>query len=362
MATPRAVPPRRLTALRCRSQLLTGSPATDPVEVVGRLLAVQGQDPRGFRLAVRSRTAGLTAADVDRALTVDRSLVVTTLNRGTLHLVRAEDYWWLHALTTPPLHTDNARRLAETGVGPAQAERGVDTVVAALRAEGPLTRRQLRGHLDGAGVPTAGQALIHTLLLTSLRGLTVRGPVVGGDQAWVLVEDWLGTPPAAPDRHRALAELSRRYLAGHAPADERDLAKWAGLPLRDARAGLSAIAGEVEAMAGGLVALKGFPTEADPVLTRLLGSFDPLLHGWVDRRPVVGDDITIVTVNGLFRPFALVRGKAAASWGLASGVLTIRPFAPLAAATRKALATDAADVGRFLGLDDLTVAVEHPPG
>ena len=40
------------------------------------------------------------------------------------------------------------------------------------------------------------------------------------------------------DRDSALAELARRFLAGHAPADERDLAKWAGLPLRDARAGL----------------------------------------------------------------------------------------------------------------------------
>ena len=70
MATPRAIPPRRLTALRCRSQLLAGTPAADPVEAVGRLLAVQAQDPRGFRLAVRSRTDGLTAADVDRALTV----------------------------------------------------------------------------------------------------------------------------------------------------------------------------------------------------------------------------------------------------------------------------------------------------
>jgi hypothetical protein len=362
MATPRAVPPRRLTALRCRSQLLAGTPAGDPVEVVGRLLAVQAQDPRGFRLAVRSRTDGLTAADVDRALTVDRSLVVTTLNRGTLHLVRAEDYWWLHALTTPSLHTSNSRRLAETGVDPVQAERGVGTVVGALRAEGPLTRGQLRRHLDSAGVPTAGQALIHTLLLTSLRGLTVRGPVIGGDQAWVLVDDWLGKPPAAPDRDRALAELARRYLAGHAPADGRDLAKWAGLPLGDARAGLSAIAGELEEVGGGLLAPKGFPTDVEPVPTRLLGSFDPLLHGWVDRRPVVGDDTTVVTVNGLFRPVALARGRAVATWGLTAGVLIVRPFAPLPATTRRALVADGGDVGRYLGLDGLTVAFEDPAG
>jgi hypothetical protein len=37
----------------------------------------------GARLAVRARTAGLTAVDVDRALTDERSLAVTWLNRGT---------------------------------------------------------------------------------------------------------------------------------------------------------------------------------------------------------------------------------------------------------------------------------------
>ena len=117
-----------LLAERLTAQLLAGPPARDPVAVAERLLAVQGQDPRGARLAtVRARTAGgTTAADVDRALTEDRSLLITWLNRGTLHLVRSEDYPWLHALTTPPLLTGNARRLAQEGVAPADAERGVD--------------------------------------------------------------------------------------------------------------------------------------------------------------------------------------------------------------------------------------------
>ena len=96
--------------------------------------------PRGARLAIRARTTGLTAADVDRALTEERSLLVTWLNRGTLHLVRSEDYPWLHALTTPPLLTGSARRLAQEGVSPAAAERGVETIERALAEEGPLTR------------------------------------------------------------------------------------------------------------------------------------------------------------------------------------------------------------------------------
>src|SRR5438874_1970959 len=105
-----------MVAERLTAQLLAGPPAPDAVAVAERLLAVQGQDPRGARLAVRARTEGLAATDVDRALTDDRSLLITWLNRGTLHLVRSEDYPWLHALTTPPLLTANARRLSQEGV------------------------------------------------------------------------------------------------------------------------------------------------------------------------------------------------------------------------------------------------------
>ena len=160
-----------------------------------------------------------------------RSLIVTWLNRGTLHLVRAEDYWWLHPLTTPQLRTGNSRRLAQEGVPPEDAERAVAVVRAALAADGPLTRAQLRGRVAAAGVRTEGQAMVHILALASIRGLIVRGPVAGRDQAFVLARDWLGAPPPAMGREAALGELARRYLAGHAPAADRDLARWAGIGL-----------------------------------------------------------------------------------------------------------------------------------
>src|SRR5215472_10307480 len=116
---------RAVVAQRCASQLLSGPPARSAVEVVRHLLAVQGQDPRGFRLAIRARSAGLTAADVSHALSADRSLLVTWLNRGTLHLVTAEDYWWLQELLAPRLGGWNARRLSEEGVTADQAETAV---------------------------------------------------------------------------------------------------------------------------------------------------------------------------------------------------------------------------------------------
>lgn len=340
---------RSVVTERLRAQGLAGAPLGDPVAVAERLLAIQGQDPRGARLAIRARTDGLTAADVDRALSEDRTLLITWLNRGTLHLVRSEDYPWLHALTAPRLFTANARRLADEGVSPRAAERGVETIKRSLAEEGPLTRAQLREHLDAAGVRTEGQALVHLLMLATLHGYTVRGPTIGRQHAYVLVEDWLG-PQKPPSREAALAELARRYLIGHAPADERDLAKWTGLPLRDARAGLEAIAGQLEQRRDGLVKLAGQSLASTMPPPRLLGAYEPLLLGWASREPILGAHTSLVTSNGLFRPFALLGGRAVASWALSDGEIAIEPFDSLGAKPAAALKAEAADVARFLAL------------
>jgi len=338
-----------VTAERCAAQLLRGDPAGTAEEVARRLLAIQAQDPRGARLAIRARSARLSASDVDSALTRRRSLIVTWLNRGTLHLVRAEDYWWLHPLTTLQLRTGNSRRLAQEGVPPEDAERAVAVVRAALAADGPLTRAQLRGRVAAAGVRTEGQAMVHILALASIRGLIVRGPVAGRDQAFVLARDWLGAPPPAMGREAALGELARRYLAGHAPAADRDLARWAGIGLVDARLGL-ARCGAIQ-RADGLAELPVNPQRAAAALPPplLLGAFDPLLLGWASRDFIVGPHRHIVTVNGLFRPFALAGGRAVATWNITRGQVELAPFSPLDAGTRAALDTDAADVTRFLG-------------
>lgn len=334
-------------AERLTAQALAGEPLATPEAVAERLLAVQGQDPRGARLAVRARTSGLGAADVDRALTEERSLLITWLNRGTLHLVRSEDYPWLQALTAPSLLTSSARRLRNRGVSEAAAERGVETIAKALAEEGPLTRAQLRERLDRAGVPTEGQALVEVLFLAALRGIAVRGPMVGREHAFVLVRDWLGEQKPV-DREAALAELARRYLVGHAPAADRDLARWAGLPLRDARAGLRAIAAELSERADGLLELKQSPPPAPLPPPRLLGAFDPLLLGWTSREEVVGPHKMLVTVNGIFRPFALVRGRAVGTWRLAAGKLTIEHLEKVTKVDAAALAADAEAVLEFM--------------
>jgi hypothetical protein len=339
----------RLWGKRFSAQLLEGSPARSVVDVVERLLAVQAQDQLGFRLAIRARSAGLTVGDVDRALSIERSVLVTWVNRGTLHLIRARDYGWLHPLLTPPLFKTNARRLWQEGVSAADADRAVDLIVRAVTEDGPQTRQALGDRLASAGAPVAGQALVHVLTRASLLGHVVRGPMVDGEHAYVLVRDWLGHEPSLADRDVVLAQLARRYLVGHGPASDRDLAKWSGLPLRDCRRGLSFIGKELSHRADGLFDLvDGRQDQIEPSQPRLLGPFEPLLLGWTSRQQILGDHGSLVTSHGVFRPFAVVRRRAVATWRLVRRDVVLEPFAPLGSDDRASLQADAADVKRFL--------------
>jgi hypothetical protein len=318
-----------LRARRSAAQLLDGPRRRSAPEVVGRLLAVQAQELRSARLAVRARSSGLTAANVDRELTEERSLVVGWLLRGTLHLVRREDYAWLHALTAPRQMTGSLRRLREEGVSPTAAERAVGLVEEVLAAEGPLTRPELAERLG-----TEGQATPHLLRLAALEGVTVLGPVRDGVQAYALAREWLDEEPAV-DRETALVTLAARYLAAHAPATAADLAAWSGLPLREARAALAEAESDLP------------PLAEPPPPPRLLPSFDPYFLGWKDRSFAVPPEHArrIHPGGGVLRATATVGGLAVGTWSLRAGRVELDLFAPEHAG---ALEDEAADVERFV--------------
>ncbi|HEX6489494.1 MAG TPA: winged helix DNA-binding domain-containing protein [Candidatus Dormibacteraeota bacterium] len=317
-----------ILAERLTRQLLAGPPAKNAAAVCERLLSVQAQDPMGARLALRARTQGLTVGDVEKALN-DRQLVVTWLNRGTLHLVRSEDYFWLHPLLAgQPGLTSNTTRLAQLGVPAESAERDVGVIGRALADEGPLTRAELTARVENK------QAFLHLINRASRLGQVVRGPMRGKQHCYVLVRDWLGEPPAF-DRDRALAELGRRYLAAHAPADDRDLAKWAGVSLTDARRALRDAGAPKRVVAA----------TAPP---RLLGQFEEMLLGWASRELFAPVDVHRIVLGGMFLPLMLVGGRAAGTWRMPGRELVLEPFVDLTPDEAAALAADFADIKRFL--------------
>ena len=348
-------------AARFGSQLLGSQRGVGAEDVVERLLAIQAQDARAFRLAVRARSTGLSAAAVDAALSSSRTLVVSGLCRGTLHLVRAADYWWLHRLTAPRQLTANASLLAQLGVRDARVEEAVAVVLAEV-STGPKSRAELGAVLAEEGLPTGGQGLVHLLGAASLRAHLVRGPLRDGEHCFVDAERWLVRPPDGQGRDETLATLARRYLAGHGPASPLDLARFCGIAVSDARRGFAQIAEQTRAVEDGMAVLEDQDLEQGVPSPRLLGMFDPILHGWADRSFVLGDYSGVVTSNGIFRATALVAGRVAGTWSLPVGVPTMSTTEPLAGEVKVMLEEEAADVLRFLGLAPAPLRYLQPGG
>jgi hypothetical protein len=339
---------------RLRAQLLAGPAARSAAEVAGRLLAIQSQNLRAGRLAVRARTKGLAVADVNAELE-DRSVVISWLCRGTLHMVRRDDYPWLLGLSAPTQRQGNLRRLYQCGFNPDRARKAAGLIVRMLGDEGPLLRSAIGERLRAAGFVVEGQALVHLLYLPSLDGRIIRGPFRGAEQAFVLTRDWLSEEPAAlaPERRpAALAELARRYLTGHGPASAADLALWAGLPLRDAVAGLEGAAGELRAVGGDLVDLGTRRRAVRELPPRLLPAFDAYLLGWKDRAYTLpAGRVTEVRLGGIIRPVAVVDGFAVGTWTTRrSGrrmAVDVGYWGDVGETARVGLEAEAADVARF---------------
>jgi hypothetical protein len=309
-----------LAHIRAEAQLLGRRERRAPAEVVHRLLAVQAQDFASVPLALRARSRGLTRTEVYSAIDSGK-LVISWLNRGTLHMVCHEDYAWLHALTAPTTLAMNRRRLAQEGVK--DPERGV-RLIAKVLEDGPLLRTEI-----GERVGQTGPALTHLLLAAALRGLVVRGPIRGREQTFVLMRDHIGELPRI-DGEAALVELARRYAAGHAFATDADLAYWSGLPLRNIR---------------GRLPPRNKGGQSTFVTAKLVPPFDPYIMGWKDRSFAIPDALTkrVTPGGGTFRAVVLVDGRVTGTWSRGGGRVVVD--APEA----DGLDAEIADVERFLG-------------
>jgi hypothetical protein len=350
---------------RMRAQRLAGPPGRTVAEVARSVCGLQAQDPKAARLAVRARSAGLDAAAVRDATDRQRSVVRTWLMRGTLHLVAAEDVGWLVGLLGALLAPAGAGRRRQLGLDDATLERALAAVAEVLAGAGPLTRAELVSRVLATGVRLnpASQAPAHLVAYAAQRGVVCRGPDLPNDEAtYVLLADWVGERPALePDA--ALAELARRYLRGHGPADAGDLAAWSGLPLGRARRALELVAGELaEVDAAGrqavvLAAAAPGDLDAAPPPVRLLGPFDAYLLGYRSRALLLDERFAgrVQAGGGIIRPALLVDGRVAGTWRQRrrGGLLTVEvaPFERLADDLLPALETEVADVGRFLGAD-----------
>jgi hypothetical protein len=347
----------RLARARAAAQLFhRPSSVTHPVDIVHQSGPVQAQEPRAARLAFRARARGLRADDVDRARTEERSLLRAWMMRKTVHLIASEDAGWLLPLFSVQIVRWSRKRLADFGLDRRGQDRALAVLHRAVEADGPLTRPELGRRLEGAGFEAGQELKVHLWLLATLDGELCLGPDRGAQTCLVHTRDWIGELEGRP-REDSLGELARRYLRGYAPAGERDLARWAGLPLRDVRVGLGRIATELDEVRSGsetLLRLRHAKRRrAGSGVVRMLGGFDNYNLGYVSREFAVDPEgeRRINPGGGMVRPSVTVDGRAVATWSSKrSGRrlrVTIEPFAELAPGVERALADEIADIGRF---------------
>ena len=351
--------PARLAKLRAAQQLIhRPASAKDPVEIARSIGGAQAQDVYAGPLTFRSRSRRLTAEDIRRARTEERSLLRTWVMRSTIHLIPTDDAGWWLPLFEPGIERWSRRRMSQLGLSDAKQDRALSVVVKALADEGPLTRPEARERVAAkAGVELDNQTGLHLVLTAVVSGIACLGPDRGKQTCLIRREDWLGKPPPF-DRDRALAELARRYLTGFSPATDRDFAYWSGLPLRDVRAALETISGETEEVRLGQgrgLALRGSrPRLPGPGQVRMLGNFDTYLLGWKDRGfSVSGEHAQHVKEGGggWIRPVILEDGIVVGGWRSkrAGGRLEISLNLPRPERERLGTKIDAevADIARF---------------
>lgn len=349
-------------ALLARQHLLERTDRP-PAELIRHLGGLQAQAaPQPPYLGLLSRLDGFTP---DRLSTLieQRAVVRIALQRGTIHLVTAEDCLTLRPLLQPvldqALRTTYGKRLAGLDLAALAAE------ARSLVEERPRTFQQLgpllaasRPDRDPAALAQAARCLL-PLVQVPPRGLWGRG----GPAAHTTAEAWLGRPL---DPAPALDDLVLRYLAAFGPAGPADLKKWSGLSgLGPVLARLAPRLRTFRDEQGRLLhdlPQAPRPAEDVPAPVRLLAPFDNLLLSHADRGRVLPERYRgrVMTQNGIVLGTLLVDGLVAGTWRLtAEQDVVVQPFGPLAPADRDGAEAEARRVLAFAGGEG-SVRVEAP--
>ncbi|WP_125775843.1 winged helix DNA-binding domain-containing protein [Antribacter gilvus] len=308
--------------LRLRSQgLLTRGPDGDgptPVEVVRRMVALQGQDlPAVLRaIAVRSRP-GTTLEDVRAAFDAG-DLVRGWTQRGTLFATTPHDLAALVSLTGERMTKAGTLVRTREGIDDAVVARA-EAVAREALSDSAVTRATLIDLWQQAGVPIEGQRGYHLIATLALRGLLHWGPFAGAQQLLVA-----SPVPHSPQEPAALLRrIALAYFASRGPATVDDLAWWLGLPKTPVRAAVASLPDDaplapvvVDGRAMLAVGHEAASLER-PAGVVLVPGFDEIVLGYQDRSLVASPEAmrTVVPfINGIFRPAVLVDGQVVGTW------------------------------------------------
>ena len=343
---------------RLHNQHIAGTPLGTPEAVVAWLGAVQAQDYAGAKWAVGQRTLDFTDVDVDRLL-ADGTILRTHILRPTWHLVMPADIRWMLALTAPRINAAMASAYRQVELEDGLFARSNAALAKALEGGQRLTRTELLGVLQQAGLIGEREGRLNYLLIhAELEGVICSGGLRGKQHTYALLDERCPQSRTLT-RDEALAELARRYFTSHGPATVKDYVWWSGLTMTDARAGLDMVKSQLlHAEVDGQTYwfADGPPSLREPSPTAyLLPNYDEYVVGYTDRRAIF--DPTHLPkldsrVNPLFNYVIVLDGHIAGTWKRTfkknAVVMTLSLFTPLSEAETEAVTRAAHRYAQFL--------------
>lgn len=364
MSSSWVVSPDAARRLRLRAQGLSPRGELEPVEVVRRMVALQGQDlPAVLRaIAVRCRP-GTTIAQVRAAF--DAGLLVRGwTQRGTLFATTPTDLAALMSLTAERVRR-RSRTIREGEGLDDDVVRHATAVARDVLADGAVSRATLTDAWQQDGVPTEKQRGYHLIVTLALDGVLHWGPFAGSQQLLVGARGAGPAPGADGDPAGVLRRVARAYFATHGPATVDDLAWWLGLPKTPVRAAVAELRAQddrtdgsrdggardgsrnggaqqrgpgarrdvlvdVEVAGTPMLATRGGLGLEDgrepagehlpsppPCGVVLVPGFDEIVLGYQDRGLVASEEAMRTVVpfsNGVFRPAVLLDGRLVGTW------------------------------------------------
>lgn len=344
--------------------LVPATSATSVVQAVSNLLAVQGQQVSALPHALLERTPSAKFSDVSTAFN-QLELVRSRPMRGTVHITSAADYHWLR-LTLNQRSTYSLRnQLVLGGISETDLETAWQLVKTHAGEQG-IRRKDMFALwvLSGLAVkaqnatspqaPPTEQARVNrwcTLMMWELdrNGLVVEGPMGTNEHRFIDATCLPAATSAAsgykfdPTNLRAARmEVARRYAYGHGPVSVADLARWAALPVTQARQALEDAASDssgIKQIIRVKIEKNTFTPAAPPKAVKeynqllymradlpdlltdnlsqarrliYLPAFDELHVGYRNRTCLTdeaGEKLICPNANGLFRPLIVNNGR-----------------------------------------------------
>ncbi|MCA1006880.1 winged helix DNA-binding domain-containing protein [Rhodococcus hoagii] len=339
---------RELALMRLVAQRVAGPASASATESVRWLTAAQAQDFPGARTSIALRSGPTGRASILDALNAGK-VVRSWPMRGTLHFVAAEDLSWMLALTGARTLSSVRARHRALDIDDAAIEHAGNVARDALTGDG-LGRSDLMQAWEQAGIATANQRGQHLLWTLALTGVVCLGPVDGGAQRVVLLDDWISNSRNL-DGDAALGEWALRYFRSHGPATLDDFVWWTKLTVRQARAGLALASEQLER-----TSVNGVDYFLDPATPELLAThrrhargvfllpgFDEFILGYRDGGAAVDPAFQPRLQpgnNGMFMPTVVENGRVVGTWKRgrgAAGGIDATPFTEFCARTEKAI-------------------------